>query len=72
MLFLYTYFCGAVYDGWIRSKTMLSVCSVKWIFYTALAKGGSKEDLIRAAYRYAREIEHSDVNLDKLEEFFMQ
>ena len=71
MFWIYTYFCGAVYDGWIYSKVMLALCSTWWIFRIRDANsfpGG----LIEAAYRYAREIEHSDENLNDLEEWFME
>ena len=69
MFWIYTYFCGAVYDDWVLSKVMLAVCSTYWIFqihHACKLEGG----LIQAAYSYAREIEHSDINLDDLEEWF--
>lgn len=72
LLLLFTYFCGAVYDGWVRSKTYLCVYIVRWIFYISFAHGANKDSLIRAAYQTAREIEHSDINLDALEEWFMK
>lgn len=71
MFWIYTYFCGAVYDGWIFSKAMLAISSTWWILQINAAndfKGG----MIEAAYRYAREIEHSDENLNALEEWFMR
>ena len=71
MFWIYTYFCGAAYDGWIFSKAMLAICSTWWIMQINAAnsfKGG----IIEAAYRYAREIEHSDENLNALEEWFMR
>lgn len=67
MFFFYTYFCGAVYDDMIFSKVMLSVLSVYWIFQIDRAK--EKGDLVTTAYTYAREVEHSDLNLDDLEEW---
>lgn len=77
VFFLYTYFCGAVYDDWIYSKLMLAVESVRFIreLYMArwLQKGKLTEaDFVELAYRYAREIEHSDQNLNELEEIFGQ
>ncbi len=72
MFFLYVYFCGAVYDGEIRAKTGLAVYSVRWIFLIAAAAMEKEPEtphedlLIRAAWKYARETEHSDVNLEKL------
>lgn len=71
MFWAYTYFSGAVYDGWVFSKAMLAVCSTWWIFEINNAnefEGG----LTEAAYRFAREIEHSDENLNALEEWFMR
>ncbi len=77
VFFLYTYFCGAVYDDWIYSKMALAVESVRFIreLYIArlLRKGSlSMEDYVELAYRYAREIEHSDDNLNTLEELFSE
>lgn len=74
LFFLYTYFCGAVYDDWIRSKAQLAAFSTRWIqeFIMAhWAENGrlSWEDCIETAYRFAREIEHSDENLEALEEW---
>lgn len=74
VFFLYTYFCGAVYDDRIYSKMALAVESVRFIRELYLAKWlecGKLEDsdYIEAAYRYAREIEHSDLNLNELENF---
>lgn len=76
MFFLYTYFCGAVYDDMIYSKGVLSVISVFWIeeitFWSWAADEGQIEEknLLETVYRYAREIEHSDENLNLLEEIF--
>lgn len=77
VFFLYTYFCGAVYDDWIYSKMMLAVESVRFIrelYLARWAKTGRlmQEDYVELAYRYAREIEHSDLNLNALEEIFME
>jgi lysine-N-methylase len=74
VFFLYTYFCGAVYDDRIYSKMALAVESVRFIreLYLVrwLQKGYLKiEDYVELAYRYAREIEHSDVNLNDMEDF---
>lgn len=67
--FLYTYFCGAVYDEYIASKVKMSVCSVFYIEELTMAQwlknGGSLsfQELVRMVYRYSRELEHSDENL---------
>lgn len=76
IFFLYTYFCGAVYDDMIYTKAVLAVFSVLWIEELAMERWlfqGKKlefQDLVEVAYMYAREIEHSDENLNLLEEFF--
>ncbi|MBE5929378.1 MAG: hypothetical protein E7267_08510 [Lachnospiraceae bacterium] len=75
--FIYTYFCGAVYDECIYSKVAMSVMSVCYIrefcMYTWFVQGKnlSFDECIRVAYRYAREIEHSDLNLNDLEQWLM-
>ena len=76
LFFLYTYFCGSVYDDMIYTKAVLAVFSVLWIEELAMERWlfqGKKlefQDLVEVAYTYAREIEHSDENLNLLEEFF--
>lgn len=76
VFFLYTYFCGAVYDDWIYSKAMLCVYSVSFIQEFVMCrwfltdKSIDVQDWIELAYRYAREVEHSDENLNFLEECF--
>lgn len=76
VFFTYTYFCGAVYDGWVYSKMALAVRSVEFIRELLMARWKKTgklafEDYLELSYRYAREIEHSDQNLDELEEIFM-
>ncbi|MBQ9765697.1 MAG: flagellin lysine-N-methylase [Lachnospiraceae bacterium] len=77
MIFVYTYFCGAVYDDCIYSKVAMSVFSVFYIqeFIMAFWNRNNKKiditDCIKLTYRYAREIEHSDENLNMLEEYLM-
>jgi len=77
VFFVYTYFCGGVYDDWIYSKMALAVHSVEFIrelFLARWKKKGNleKEDYVELSYRYAREIEHSDQNLNDLEEYFAE
>ncbi len=73
MYFLFTYFCGAVYDGDAFSKVKFSVASTLLIREMDLAvwlKKGKKftfEDQVRIAHRYSREVEHSDPNLTAME-----
>ena len=74
MSFLYTYFCGAVYDDWIDTKVMLSVFSLvfteEFIMNAWNQKGSvTLEEAEKIAYRFVREVEHSDINLNTLEEF---
>lgn len=67
--FIYTYFCGAVYDEYVASKVKMSVCSVFYTEELAMAhwvKNGEAltlPELTRIVYRYSRELEHSDENL---------
>ena len=70
--FIFTYFCGAVYDGKVYAKALLSVTNVflmEEILMARWAKNGGQldsEDIEEIVYRYSREIEHSDKNLEKL------
>lgn len=74
--FQYTYFCGAVYDDWIYSKMALCVESVRFLREMFMARWVKADrvlcmkDYVELSYRYAREIEHSDLNLNELEEYF--
>lgn len=79
VLLLYTYFCGAVYDDMIFSKACLCVYSVEWIFeiyrsridLNGLQTEAAKlNELIKSLYLYAREVEHSDLNLNAMEDYF--
>lgn len=71
--FISTYFCGAVYDGQILSKARMAAGSV-WMICEILAgrwvmnaEGLDLEDIKEILYRYSRELEHSDLNLEKME-----
>lgn len=76
VFFVYTYFCGAVYDDRIYTKAVLSVFSLLWIREILLERWYIRgeepklENVCRVAWEYAREIEHSDENLDLLEDIF--
>lgn len=78
MFFLYTYFCGAVYDNCVYSKIALSVFSLCYIEELIICRwllGGKEITLnqcIDITYQYAREVEHSDENLKMLEEWLME
>ncbi len=78
VFFLFTYFCGAVYDNMIYSKVAMAVFSAcfleesirnRWILAD---KRIEKADWIYLSYVYAREVEHSDENLIFLEEWLME
>ena len=71
--FVFTYFCGAVYDDNIIGKMQTAVVSVILIQELSIAKWielGEKFDFyefVDIAHRVSREIEHSDVNLIRME-----
>jgi lysine-N-methylase len=73
MYFVFTYFCGAVYDADALSKMKLSLVSVLLIRELDMAvwlqhdRKFTLEDQIAVAHRYAREVEHSDPNKEALE-----
>ena len=64
---IFTYFCGAVYDGQIYARTMIAAQSVRWLMMIFEA---NKKDLGSTIYLYSREVEHSDLNVNQLIEFF--
>lgn len=73
--FLFTYFCGAVYDGQIYPKAKLALVSTLMLREMAVAvfsKAGriELEAMAELAHRYSREVEHSDQNLNALEAAF--
>ncbi len=78
IFFVYTYFCGAVYDEWIAGKIRLATFSVRWIQelvrYRWLENGEklTMEDVIQMAWHYAREVEHSEDNLSVLDDWLAQ
>lgn len=69
---LYTYFCGAVYDDDVLTKTKFVIMSVLLIRELDFARWlQNKEcftfaDQIEIVHRYSKEIEHSDFNLIQL------
>ena len=73
--FVFTYFCGAVYDGRIQAKMQVCVYSVYIIEEILRArwleneKTLSMEEVVELTYRYSREVEHSDQNPERLEHF---
>ena len=65
---LFTYFCGAVYDGQIYARTMIAVQSTRWLMM--LHAANKNTPLEQVIYLYSREVEHSDLNVNALIEFF--
>ena len=68
--FVFAYFCGAVYDDNVIGKIRMAVDSITVLYEMFVAKwaeqGGrlSAKDIQKIVYRYSRELEHSDVNLE--------
>lgn len=77
VFFIYTYFCGGVYDKAVDVKIRMVVFCLEWIQELAMARWlqrGKKrifQDLVSTAYRFARQVEHSDANRDEVEEWLM-
>lgn len=73
MYFVFTYFCGAVYDENAFGKLKFAVYCTLMIRELDMARWLEKdrtftlEDQIEIAHRLSREIEHSDLNLEALE-----
>ena len=74
LYWIYTYFCGAVYDDQIFAKVKMAVVCTFMIHALAVGtylKNGrhfSFEELVSISYRFSRELEHSDPNLNEFEE----
>ena len=71
--FVFTYFCGAVYDGNILGKMQTAVVSTLLIQELSMARWMEQnedfgfEEFVDIAHRVSREIEHSDLNLIRME-----
>lgn len=74
--FIFSYFCGAVYDGELFAKYQIAHVTTEILeelwFAKYLENHGqiAEDEMCRIAYQYAREIEHSDQNLDLLEALY--
>ena len=71
--FIFTYFCGAVYDEEAHSKMKFSVIGTLMVLETAKTLWAENPDagkmaaVLEAAKQYSREVEHSDENIELLE-----
>ena len=71
--FVFTYFCGAVYDDNILGKMQIAVVSTILILELSMAKWIEEykqidfEQFVDIAHRVSRELEHSDLNITRLE-----
>ncbi|WP_312425731.1 flagellin lysine-N-methylase [Lacrimispora sp.] len=74
--FIFTYFCGAVYDEHPYAKVKLAAVSTILIQEMGQAvfkrNNGSLDfkEFVHLSHRFSREIEHSDVNLNEMERIF--
>ena len=68
--FVFPYFCSAVYDENVLGRVRMAADSVYLIYELFLAKWQEQDrqlsvkDMQKILYRYSRELEHSDVNLE--------
>ena len=78
MYFVFTYFCGAVYDENAFAKVKFAVYCTWMIRELDMARWLEKgrtftlDDQIEIAHRLSREIEHSDPNLEALEQMMLE
>lgn len=76
--FLFTYFPGAVYDGEVFAKAQMSVyCTwmVEELWMAQWLMNGKTiyiEEMTELVWRFSREIEHSDENLNSLDEIMQK
>ena len=74
--FVFTYFCGSVYDGQPYAKMKLAVVSTLLIQEMAQAVFKMREgrldfsEFVHLSHRFSREVEHSDLNLNALDRIF--
>lgn len=76
--FLYTYFPGSVYDGQLFAKVQMAVyCTwmIELLWQARWMMNGKTlnlKEMTELLYRFSREIEHSDENLECLDEIMMK
>lgn len=74
--FVFTYYCGSVYDGQPYAKMKLAVVSTLLIQEMAQAVFKMREgrldfsEFVHLSHRFSREVEHSDQNLNALDRIF--
>ena len=74
LYWIYTYFCGAVYDDQIFAKVKMAVICTFMIHELAVGTWLKNnhhftfEDMISICYQFSRELEHSDPNLNEMEQ----
>ena len=75
---IYTYFCGAVYDDEIFAKVKMAVVCTLFIHelnvgtYLKNNRQFKLDDQICICYQFSRELEHSDLNLNRFEELMSE
>lgn len=71
--FIFVYFCGGIYDGRIYTKVktcMVHILLIEELLFAEWLKGERSFDLdaqVEVVHRYARTAEHSDWNLEHME-----
>lgn len=76
--FLYTYFPGSVYDGQLFAKAQMAVyCTwmIELLWMARWLMNGraiTLDEMTELLYRFSREIEHSDENLEKLDKMMIK
>lgn len=76
--FLYTYFPGSVYDGQLFAKAQMAVyCTwmIELLWMARWLMNGKKinlDEMTELLYRFSREIEHSDENLEALDNMMIK
>lgn len=67
--YVYTYFCGAVYDEQIFVNAQMAAANITVIWHLLAARWEKNErvldmeDVVEIVYRFSREVEHSEDNL---------
>ena len=75
---IYTYFCGAVYDDEIFTKVKMAVVCTLFIHELDVGTYLKNEHhfnlnaQIQICYQFSRELEHSDLNLNKFQELMSE